>query len=42
MRVLLDTHALYWYIEGDSQLSANAQTLIQNAKNDILLSPASY
>lgn len=31
MRVLLDTHAIYWYIEGDSQLSATAQTIIQDA-----------
>jgi PIN domain nuclease of toxin-antitoxin system len=42
MRVLLDTHALYWYIEGDPQLSATAQTLIQDASNEILISPASY
>jgi PIN domain nuclease of toxin-antitoxin system len=33
---------MYWYIEGDPQLSANAQTLIQDASNEILISPASY
>ena len=34
MRVLLDTHALYWYIEGDAQLSATAHTLIRDSSND--------
>lgn len=42
MTVLLDTHALYWYIEGDPQLSATARTVIQDASNDVLFSPASY
>ena len=42
MRVLLDTHAMYWYIEGSPQLSATARTLIQDASNAVLISPASY
>lgn len=42
MRLLLDTHAMYWYIEGDPQLSATARTLIQDASNEVLISPASY
>ena len=42
MRLLLDTYAMYWYIEGDPQLSAVAQTLIQDAANEIPISPASY
>ena len=42
MRLLLDTHAMYWYIEGSPELSATAQRLIQDASNDILISPASY
>ena len=42
MRVLLDTHALYWYIEGDSQLSATARSLIRDAANEVLISPATY
>ena len=42
MRLLLDTHAMYWYLEGSPELSATAQRLIQDASNDILLSPASY
>jgi PIN domain nuclease of toxin-antitoxin system len=42
VRLLLDTHAMYWYIEGAPQLSATAQTLIQDASNEVLISPASY
>lgn len=42
MRLLLDTHTLYWYIEGDPQLKPTAQKLIQDVSNEILLSPASY
>ena len=42
MRVLLDTHTMYWYIEGDPQLSATARTLIQEASNEVLISPSSY
>jgi PIN domain nuclease of toxin-antitoxin system len=29
MRLLLDTHGMYWYIEGDPQLSATARTYVQ-------------
>jgi PIN domain nuclease of toxin-antitoxin system len=42
VRVLLYTHALYWFVEGDSQLSTTALTLIQDASNEILISPASH
>lgn len=42
MRLLLDTHAMYWYIEGDPQLSVTARTLIQDTSNEVLISPASY
>jgi PIN domain nuclease of toxin-antitoxin system len=42
MRVLLDTHALYWYTEGDARLSASAHTIIQDLSNEVLVSPASY
>jgi PIN domain nuclease of toxin-antitoxin system len=42
VRLLLDTHALYWYIEGDPQLTVTAQTLIQDRTNEVLISPASY
>jgi PIN domain nuclease of toxin-antitoxin system len=33
---------MYWYIEDDPQLSGRARTLIQDASNEILVSPASY
>lgn len=42
MRLLVDTHALFWYVEGDPKLSSVAQTLMQDAANEILISPASY
>lgn len=42
MRVLLDTHSWYWYIEGDVQLSTTAQKIIQDASNEVFFSPASY
>ena len=42
MRLLLDTHAMYWYSASDPQLGLNAQTLIQDATNEVLISPASY
>ena len=42
MRLLLDTHAMYWYIEGDAKLSHAARTLIQDASNDVFISPVSY
>ena len=40
MSILLDTHAVLWYVESDSSLSANAKTII-DAKNDLFLSIAS-
>jgi PIN domain nuclease of toxin-antitoxin system len=42
VRLLLDTHAMYWYVEDDPQLSSTARTLIQDASNEVLISPASY
>jgi len=42
VRLLLDTHSMYWYIEDEPQLSGRARTLIQDASNEILVSPASY
>jgi PIN domain nuclease of toxin-antitoxin system len=38
----LDTHTLYWFIEGDPQLSTPALTTISDPANQVLLSPASY
>jgi hypothetical protein len=36
VRLLLDTHTMYWYIEDDAQLSGRARTLIQDASNEIV------
>lgn len=40
MSVLLDTHVLLWWIEGDPRLSATAQRMIAEA-NDVYVSAAS-
>ena len=42
MRLLADTHAVYWYAAADPQLSSTARTRIEDPANEILLSPASY
>lgn len=42
MRLLLDTHALVWYTHADPKLTAVARTAIQDATNEVLISPASY
>ena len=41
MNILLDTHALIWFLEGDSQLSNPAKTAIANPENTCFLSQAS-
>lgn len=40
MKYLLDTHAFLWFNQGDSQLSARARDLIENAQNEMLVSMA--
>ena len=42
MRLLLDTHTLYWFIEDDPQLSPRARTAVSDSANEVLFSPASY
>ena len=42
MKILLDTHTLYWFIEGDAQLSTLARTTVSDPANEVLISPASY
>jgi PIN domain nuclease of toxin-antitoxin system len=42
VKLLLDTHAMYWYIEGDLRLSDAARHLIQDVTNEVLISPASF
>ncbi|NJK74109.1 MAG: type II toxin-antitoxin system VapC family toxin [Oscillatoriales cyanobacterium RU_3_3] len=41
MRVLLDTHTLIWFFEGNSQISDNARILIEDEDNNKLVSAAS-
>ncbi len=41
MRVLLDTHALLWWISDDPRLSALAREVIANPGNDVLVSAVS-
>jgi PIN domain nuclease of toxin-antitoxin system len=41
MRLLLDTHALLWFVWGHANLSATARSLISDPKNTLLLSAAS-
>ena len=38
MRLLLDTHALIWYVDQDHLLSASAHAAITDSANDLLLS----
>ena len=40
MRILLDTHALIWYIDGDKSLKQNHRQLIVDSSNDIFVSVA--
>lgn len=41
MRLLLDTHAFLWFIQGNQNLSATARNLIEDQGNQKLLSIAS-
>jgi PIN domain nuclease of toxin-antitoxin system len=41
MRILLDTHALLWYLAGDAQLSAAAQAAIADPAHEVHVSAAS-
>ena len=41
MKLLLDTHALLWFIAGSSNLSAYARTLIEDVSNEKFVSIAS-
>lgn len=42
MKLLLDTHALVWYVQADSQLPAARRADIQDVANEVWVSPASY
>jgi len=42
VKLLLDTHALLWFLLNDSRLSGNARSLMVDRGNELLVSPASY
>lgn len=41
MRVLLDTHALLWWLDGDNRLSRRARRVIGDQANTVFVSAAS-
>jgi len=41
MKLLLDTHAFLWFIEGDPNLSDTARSLMEDGENQRFLSVAS-
>ena len=41
MKILLDTHIFLWFIDGNSKLSSNARSMIENTSNERWLSVAS-
>ena len=41
MRLLLDTHAFLWWLDGDRRLPARIRALIGEPGNDVLVSAAS-
>ena len=41
MRVLLDTHALLWWLSGDAALPPHARTVIGDPDNEVFVSAAS-
>lgn len=41
MRLLLDTHALLWWLDGDKALSPSARAAIADETNDVLVSAVS-
>lgn len=41
MRLLLDTHAFLWWLDGDERLSMKARNAIADTENNVLVSAAS-
>ncbi len=41
MRLLLDTHALLWWLADNDRLGARARELIENSTNDVIVSVVS-
>ena len=42
MRLLLDTHAFLWFVQGSESLSRRAADAIRDGRNALFLSAASY
>lgn len=42
MKILLDSHAIYWWAIGSERLSARARALIENKTNVVLVSAVSF
>lgn len=42
MKLLLDTHAFIWFIEGVSRLPVKTQSLIASSENEVFVSIASF
>lgn len=42
MRVLLDTHAFLWFIQGDERVSREAEAIFLEPDNELFFSAASY
>ena len=40
VRILLDTHALLWFLEGSPRLGVKVRNAIRNIQNDVFVSPA--
>ena len=41
MRVLLDTHAFLWWLDGDKRMTRRARTLVSSKGTEVLVSAAS-
>lgn len=42
MKILLDSHAIYWWTIGSDRLSTRARTLIEDKANVVLVSAVSF
>ena len=42
MKLLLDSHAVYWWTIGSARLSPNARSLIEDKRNAVLVSAVSF
>jgi len=42
MNILIDTHTLLWFLSNDVKLSEKAKKIIENSKNNVFVSIASF